>query len=103
MASTTLTQALELLKDKKWVTVTGDLLRGKYVFWIGSGVSRERFPDLAELLRTLFDKLYHSANPTDRNCPYRETLKKIVDMTTINDIDYSILPVNWSSLNDLID
>jgi hypothetical protein len=79
----TLAEALGLLRNR-WATLKDEILRGKYVFWIGSGISRGRLDGLNDLLYELVEKLHSCIDPSNTDCPYRKALEDIVRMTTVN-------------------
>lgn len=92
----TLTESLDGLRGR-WPFVS-DVLSGQYAVWLGSGISRERFPDLGVLLRELLEILHSRIQAGDANCPYRRCLENVVQLTTIsprNLLDES--PASWSN------
>ncbi len=92
----TLTESLDALRVR-WPFVS-DVLGGHYAVWLGSGISRERFPDLGTLLRELLEILHSRIQAGDANCPYRRCLENVIQLTTIrprNLLDEP--PANWSN------
>ncbi|MGZ8284077.1 MAG: hypothetical protein ACXW27_00165 [Allosphingosinicella sp.] len=58
---------------------------GKFALWVGSGISREKAPDLAVLAADLIEHLRSRLDPADPNDPFRLTLERI--MRTLVDMD----------------
>jgi hypothetical protein len=102
MGHATLTEALALLRHD-WPDEVQHILEGQYSAWIGSGVSRYRFPDLHTLLRTLLIRLHAKVDPGSPNCPYRRALEQVVQLTTARGVNYSDPPVQWPQLGDIVD
>lgn len=69
-ADVSLTEALALLRGT-WSEVVANVLNDKAVLWIGSGVSRERFPAFPDLLMLLLERLHQAQDTADPNCPAR--------------------------------
>ena len=57
----TLTEALKELRDN-WALEVEGVLADKYSIWLGSGISRERFPGLRELLESILTRLQGMVN-----------------------------------------
>lgn len=93
-ADATLTEALTLLRND-WAEVTDRVLRDEYGLWIGSAISRERFPDVKALMCKLLVQLYESGDPSDSDCPYMQTLAHIVEMSTASNVDMLMHPNSW--------
>ena len=90
----TLTQSIDCLRGR-WRDVV-ELLSGRYSVWLGSGISRERFPNLGQLLRSLLDTLHARIQADDPACPYRRCVESIVQLTTIRPSNLSeASPANW--------
>src|SRR5688572_5347603 len=73
----TLTEALGLL-ESTWLAVRDSVLNDQHLIWIGSGISRERFPALDALLERLFTILHAAQNPADLDCAYLKAAERIV-------------------------
>lgn len=61
-------------------SINEDLLGGEFVPWIGSGISRDKFPDLRELLREVIQLIYSRINFGDPDDPYLIALKSILNI-----------------------
>jgi hypothetical protein len=93
----TLTEALGLVRGT-WAGVADNILHDKAVLWIGSGVSREKFPSVKALLLLLFERLQAVSTPAKADCPYRLVAQQIVGMTTVTGLDVAQPPVSWDAL-----
>ncbi|MCA0050623.1 SIR2 family protein [Mesorhizobium sp. B283B1A] len=72
----------------------------RYVFWLGSGISREKMPDLSDLAKKLLCTLQGRIEQADPNCRYRKALERVVSLTTPSPeewvvIDWAIAPDAW--------
>ena len=106
--TTTLTESLDCLRVR--LDFVFDVLRGKYTVWLGSGISRERFPNLGELLGRLLDALHSQVQHSDVNCPYRRCLENVIQLTTIRPCNlFDKPPAKWANergelvVKDIID
>lgn len=73
----------------------------RYVFWLGSGISRERMPDLGELAKKVLISLQARIDQTDPGCRFRTALVSVVALANPSDaeraeIDYNVSPNTWS-------
>ena len=92
----TLTEALVHL-DTTWVGIRDSVLNDRHLLWIGSGISRERFPALPELLERLFNSLHTAQDPANPDCPYFKTAVEIVDdYSHVHGLDLRQPPVAWA-------
>lgn len=96
----TLTQALVQVRDRD--SLLRGLLDGELVFWLGSGISRDQYPGLDKLLKSLLEALYAKSDLSNASCGYMATLKRIVGMTTVKAINYGTSPSHWAELDELI-
>ncbi|MGB8842560.1 MAG: SIR2 family protein [Aliidongia sp.] len=72
----------------------------QYVFWLGSGISRARMPDLRDLSKRIMLKLQSHIDQTAPNCRYRSALDAVVALAEPShdesaNIDYSQSPDQW--------
>ena len=96
-ADATLTEALGLL-DTTWLDVRDSVLNDRHLIWIGSGVSRDRFPALPALLERLFARLHSAQDPANPDCPYFKAAEEIVrDFAHIDltGLDFRQSPAAW--------
>jgi hypothetical protein len=77
-ATITIKETLDLL-DGPYLGVSEGVTQGRYAFWLGSGISRDRVIGLDGVLAKLveFLRTHATAGP---ECGYREALDKIIDM-----------------------
>ncbi len=95
-STATLTESLDCLRER-WQDVV-DVLSGKYAVWLGSGISRQCFPDLGALLRLLLDRLHSQIQAGDAACPYRRCLENVIRLTTIRPCNLvEEPPANWTN------
>lgn len=74
---------------------------GQYVLWLGSGISRERVPNVYELLERVLEHLRSNIVDSDVNCAYRTALVEVLRLASLGDkdfdkIDFSIAVDQWS-------
>ena len=77
---------------------------GRYVFWLGSGISRERVPDLRSVIRMALERLHARANPADAECPYTRALERALEIADLrpeerDDIDLANPPGSWPPID----
>lgn len=78
----------------------------QYVFWLGSGISREKMPDLRNLAKRVLALLQARIDQTDGACRYRKALAAVVALATPSEdeskgIDYSQSPDQWPPFDTL--
>ena len=56
---------------------------GQYVLWLGSGISRERVPNVYELLGRVIEFLRVNINPDDETCHYRSALDNVLSLASM--------------------
>ena len=96
-ADATLQEGLDLLSGD-WKHVGERLLGGDYSLWVGSAVSRARYPDLRDLLRRLLITLYEKkTDPRFEAC-----LREILALAHQSGRDLSRPPVEWPDLESEI-
>lgn len=92
-ADATLEEGLGLLTGE-WRQVADGLLRGEYSLWVGSAVSRERYPDLRELLLRLLTTLYERVDDER----YARCLREILGLIGQDERDLGQSPEEWPDL-----
>src|ERR1019366_3731493 len=88
------TDGMSLLTTS-WSTLTKGVLRGECAFWLGSGISRNQFPDVPSLILLVLTHLHSAINAADPNCPYKRALTAIMELTPIRDLPVSEDPKTW--------
>lgn len=73
---------------------------GQYVLWLGSGISRERVPNVYSLLENVIDSLRDRIDPTDDYCAYRSAFDKVLSLANLTaeekaNIDATVPFANW--------
>lgn len=71
--SKSVVEMLELL-DGEFRAVADAVQNGRYAFWLGSGISKERVADLTGVVKQVLDFLQSSIDPGDDNCKFRTGL-----------------------------
>ncbi len=81
---------------------------GKFALWVGSGISREKAPDLGVLASDLIEHLRLKINPGLANDPYRNTLERIMgevvgmDVNTVGLLPLDVPFAAWPNNADII-
>jgi hypothetical protein len=89
----TLSEAMELLSSS-WAALANGVLRGEFAFWLGSGISRERFPNVPALLLEVLNRL-HAGVTADPNCPYLKSINEIIALTSVEGLLPTVAPLMW--------
>ena len=93
----TLTESLDCLRNR-WKDFVGEVLHGEYAVWLGSGISRERFPNLGQLLERLLESLHSQIQTSDANCPFRRCLENVIGLTTVRPNNVFVAsPKDWAT------
>lgn len=74
---------LELL-DGPFDSFAKGVAEGKYAFWLGSGISRERFPMLPDLIEKVLEYLRSHADPANDECPHNIALAEALNLATLS-------------------
>ncbi|MDV6286952.1 SIR2 family protein [Rhodococcus jostii] len=74
--------------------------RGQYVLWLGSGISRDRVPNVYELLERVLEHLRSNIVDADPDCEYRTALQEVLRLAgltseELESIDHSIAVEDW--------
>lgn len=96
MANATLTQALIAL-DGNWKSFADGVANGSYTFWLGSAISRDRFPPLKELLKIFLEKLYDLRDTAVSDCDCRRRLRDILGMVDSHGLDPAVRADAWDA------
>jgi hypothetical protein len=80
---------------------------GKYVLWLGSGISRERVPNVDALLERVVDYLRTRIDDTDTGCAYRTALSEVLRLAGLGreeteEIDFAVAIEDWPLRNRIV-
>lgn len=82
--SITVLQTLELL-DNGFQSFAEGVADGRYAFWLGSGISRSRFPMLGDLVLKVLEFLRARIDVQNANCPYLEAIERAFQIAALSD------------------
>lgn len=79
---------------------TDAFAEGQYVLWLGSGISRDRVPNVYELLERILEHLRTNIDDPDSDCAYRTALNEVLRLVglthdELESIDYAIAVKDW--------
>lgn len=83
-SSISVLQTLELL-DSDFPQFAQGVADGRYAFWLGSGISRSRFPMLGELVIKVLEYLRSRIDQQNCDYPYLEALGRAFNVAALND------------------
>ncbi|MFE7422567.1 SIR2 family protein [Rhodococcus sp. NPDC057529] len=80
---------------------------GQYVLWLGSGISRDRAPNVYVLLKRVMEHLRSNIVHDDMDCAYRTALHEVLRLAgltpeELESIDFSIAVENWPLQNRIV-
>jgi len=95
----TVLQTIHLI-DERFSSTLEALAAGNFVFWVGSGISRDKFPMLDGLIIKVLEFLRYRIDMTTKNCPYHHALTEAFDLAGLDairkgNIDLSQPATNW--------
>lgn len=91
--SITVLQTLELL-DNDFQSFAEGVANGRYAFWLGSGISRSRFPMLGDLVLKVLEYLRARIDVHNDNCPYLEAMERAFQIAALNDEERGQVSLN---------
>jgi hypothetical protein len=105
-AATVTVRATLAMLDGAKREIADAVANDRYVFWLGSGISRDRMPDLTGLAKRLLLTLQSRIKQGDPTCRYRKALAAVVKLAAPSDaesdeIDFSQSADRWSVLDTL--
>jgi hypothetical protein len=73
---------------------------GQYVLWLGSGISRDRVPNVSALLERVVEHIRSNIDDDDTDCAYRTGLNDVLRLASLRreeleSIDFSIAVKDW--------
>jgi hypothetical protein len=104
-ATITVKETLDLL-DGPHLEMSEGVTQGRYAFWLGSGISRDRVIGLDGVLAKLVEFLRTHAT-ADANCGYHKALEKLIGMASPSaiengQIDFDQRSSTWLCLPELL-
>ncbi len=81
----TVSDTIQLI-DERFSSTLQALAAGNFVLWVGSGISRDRFPMLDGLIIKVLEFLRSRIDPEAPNCKYRNALIDALDMADLEQI-----------------
>ncbi|WP_026551404.1 SIR2 family protein [Arthrobacter sp. H20] len=67
---------------------------GHYVLWLGSGISRERVPNVGELLGRVVEHLRANIVPGKADCEYRGALDEVLGLAGLSDAELGTIDLS---------
>jgi len=104
--SITVSQTLDLL-DGPHAAFARGVVDGQYTLWLGSGISRDRLPDLGVLIKNVLSFVHDRLAPQGVDCPHRQALEQIVAMAGLRERERATFtidddPMDWPVLGEVI-
>ncbi|WP_170439605.1 SIR2 family protein [Ruegeria arenilitoris] len=104
-AAISISETLSLLDGPKKTFAEG-VANDQYVFWLGSGISRDKMPDLRNVAKHIISELQSRADVADPNCRFVKALDEVVSCANpspeeLGRIDYSDDVKDWVDLDAL--
>ena len=98
-ATISVRDTLAMLDGDK-LEIAAGVANDQYVFWLGSGISRERMPDLKELAKRVLVRLHELSDPANVGCRFQRALERVVQLAAPSerewdDINYGRTPTEW--------
>ncbi|GAA0261136.1 hypothetical protein LNAOJCKE_4090 [Methylorubrum aminovorans] len=91
-ATITIRETLAMLDGPKR-TIAEGIANDQYVFWLGSGISRARMPDLSDLAKNVLRTLQSRIDQADPACRYRRALSSVINLAMPS-------PDEWAVIDD---
>ncbi len=106
-ASITVSETLALL-DGPFATLARGVAEGRYVLWLGSGISRDRLPGLRELVLRVLEFLYARVVVGKSDCAHRKALDQAVQMARLRPDEVAQVapddpPSTWPVIDAVLD
>ncbi len=98
----TVARTLTML-DREFSSFAEAVAKGRYTFWIGSGISRSRVDSLEQVLHRALTFLQSRIDPSDADSPHRIALHKAIGLAQLSPddlagVDTSMPPSTWPAL-----
>jgi len=105
-STTSVNQALALL-DGEFAGMAEGIAQNRYVFWLGSGISRDRVADLKSVVMRVLSYLREHIDPANPACAYRRAFEQAVDLAHLSPadklgVDFDRPIVEWQSIDTVL-
>jgi SIR2-like domain len=105
--SITIAETLELLEND-FVAMAQGVADNRYALWLGSGISKERFPDIGEIIRRVLTFMQVESNGEEADGPHRKALGEALDIAKLSQeerdaIDLAQPPEQWPNLDVVVE
>lgn len=102
-ATITVRDTLALLDDR-FASMAAALCEGRYVLWLGSGISLGRFGGIRPLVGSVIEHLRSRITPGNDNCPFNIALKSALALASVTPeeearFDVSRPATEWTDLS----
>lgn len=102
----TVAQTLALLDDR-FASLAEAIAQGRYAFWLGSGISRDRVDDVAKLVRRILVHLQTRMDPHSADCRFRRALDQIIRLAELSaaesrKLNLLLPPDEWADLPTIL-
>lgn len=86
--------------DSTFLEFSSGFNEGQYTFWLGSGISRERVPNVNNLLERVLEHLRSRIDAKNPDCEYRVALDQVLKLASLTwqdlqSIDFSVPVGEW--------
>ena len=72
------------LLDGPFADLATGVAQGRYAFWLGSGISRDRVDNLKQVIRRVLVHLQTRIDPADRGCRYLQALGEALQLAQLS-------------------
>lgn len=98
-ATISVRDTLAMLDNPKREVADG-VCNDQYIFWLGSGISRDRMPDLRDVAKRVLTGLQSLIEQANPNCRFRKALNAVLSLANPSAdewgrIDFSSSPESW--------
>ncbi len=101
-ATISIRETLDLL-DGPFIELSHGVADGRYAFWLGSGISRDRVDDLKRVIKRVLAHLQTRINAGDPACRFRRALEEALQLAQLSPaeqagVDLLVVVDGWASL-----
>lgn len=106
MRRNTVSEVLECF-DNEFADTASAFVRGEYVLWLGSGISRDVVPAVPQLLERMLEFLQTSIDASDPACRFKLALDEVLEVAAVpeatrDSIDFTMAVSTWPALWDIV-